>query len=117
MTNLTNNVQIDESLPALRDQLAWETLGTEKQRVIVLLVFAGFLMLVSLIPPPVIEGQLDQVFHGQLNAFLHWRFVVLGLMTIYLIGERALLSYLIKKQRRIPPIHRYITAFIETSSP
>jgi len=106
-----------ESLPALRDQLAWETLGTEKQRIIVLLVFAGLLSLVSLIPPPVMSGQLGPIFHGNLGRFMHWRLVVLAVLTVYLVAERILLSYLIKKQQRIPPIHRYLTTLIEMSAP
>src|SRR5262249_31650531 len=117
MTEPTKKARFDESLTTLRDQLAWETLGTEKQRIIVLLIFAAFLSLASLIPPPVLAGQLEPIFHGRLNSFMQWRFAVLGVMTIYLLGERALLGYLTRKQRRIPPIHRYVTALIETSSP
>ena len=117
MTEPTNKNRVDESLTTLRDQLAWETLGTEKQRIIVLLIFAAFLSLGSLIPPPLLAGQLEPIFHGRLNSFMQWRFAVLGVLTIYLLGERALLGYLTRKQRRIPPIHRYVTALIETSSP
>lgn len=97
--------------------LTSETIGAEKQRVIILLVILSALGIFSFIPPSVLDPSFERIFHGQMYVFMYWRFVVLGVMFCYLLGERLLLKYLIEKHRRIPTVYRYLTAFCETSGP
>lgn len=99
------------------ETLASETIGAEKQRVIVLLIIAGALGLFSLVPPSYLGAYFERVFHGRMDVFMKWRFGVLAVMIVYLLGERLLLKYLIERHGRIPPIYRYLTAFFEISGP
>ena len=108
--------ELTDELPSLGEQLDWETLDTEKHRVIVLLVIAVALTLFSLIPPTFFSDRMETAFHGNMKSFIHWRFIVLGGLLCYLVAERLLLAYLIKKQRKTPVFYTYMTAFVETST-
>lgn len=103
----------DRTLAALTS----ETIGAEKQRVFILLLIALGLGVFSLIPPSYLGTYFDRVFNGQVDLFMKWRFTVLGGLICYLIGERLLLTYLIRKHGRIPTVYRYLTAFMEVSGP
>ncbi|HKR14040.1 MAG TPA: adenylate/guanylate cyclase domain-containing protein [Pyrinomonadaceae bacterium] len=94
--------------------LASETLEAEKQRVMVLLIIAAALAMFALVPPGYLGTYFERVFHGQTDVFMLWRFSVLGGLVCCLLAERLLLTYLIEK---VPTAYRYITAFVETSSP
>ena len=116
MTKAAIETRVETKSPSLGQQLEWETLGTEKHRVIVLLVIAVALTLFALIPPTLFSGRFETAFHGKLGAFVQWRFIVLGGLLAYLIAERLLIARLIKKQRKIPILYNYLTAFVETST-
>jgi adenylate cyclase len=99
------------------DELAAEALGTEKLRVMVLLLIITTSALLSLIPPTYLAPSIGSAFRGNIETFLRWRFVVLGGLALYLVVERLLIGHLIKSQRSLPRIYPYVTAVIETSCP
>jgi len=99
------------------DELAAEALGTEKLRVMVLLLIITTSALLSLIPPTYLAPSIGGAFRGNIETFLRWRFVVLGGLALYLVVERLLIGYLIKSHRRLPRVYPYLTALIETSCP
>lgn len=99
------------------ETLTSETLGAEKQRVIILLIIALGLGLFSLIPPSYLGTYFERVFNGRVDLFMRWRFTVLGVLICYLVIERLLLTHLIRKHGRIPIVYRYLTAFMEVSGP
>lgn len=104
--------------PSVTDgDLALETLGTERLRVIVLLAVGGSLAVLSLIPPTYFSSNLADAFQGTMHLFIAWRFVVLSGLFLYLIAEHLILRRLIVSKRKIPTVYRYVTALIETSFP
>ncbi|HXD31972.1 MAG TPA: adenylate/guanylate cyclase domain-containing protein [Pyrinomonadaceae bacterium] len=104
--------------PSVADaDLALETLGTERLRIIVLLALGGALSFLSLIPPTYFSSSMESAFRGNMSMFIAWRFVVLSGLVLYLVGEHLILRRLIARKRRIPTIYRYATALIETSFP
>jgi len=117
MTELATQNLSDQAIAAATDQLDGETLAAEKQRLFILLIIAVALAGFALIPPAVLSGELNRVFHGNAATFIRWRFIVLGFLVLYLAIERLVLEYRIRRQQRIPTFQRYITAFIETSTP
>jgi adenylate cyclase len=102
---------------AAGNEIAFETLGTEKLRIMVLLAIMSAAALFSLIPPTYFSPEMANAFRGNLTPFIKWRFVVLGGLVLYLLAERLLLSFLIKRNRTLPGIYHYVTALIETSCP
>src|SRR5262249_39687947 len=117
MTEVSPNTIAETVSVAPDEELAFETLGTEKLRVMVLLIIVGSSAAISLIPPTFFAAGLEREFQGNMLLFLKWRFLVLGGLVLYLCAERALLSELMRHNRRIPLIYPYVTAFIETSCP
>jgi adenylate cyclase len=97
--------------------LTQETLGTERLRVIVLLTMGGAFAFFSLIPPTYFSSDLADAFHGKMDSFIAWRFLVLFGLFLYLLAEHLILRRLILSQRGIPTSYRYLTALIETSFP
>jgi adenylate cyclase len=97
--------------------LELETLSTEKLRVLVLTIVIGTGLCLSLVPPTYFANGMEDAFHGEVQSFAYWRFIVLLGLILYVLAERILLSYFIKSGRRVPTFYRYGTAFIETSCP
>jgi len=97
--------------------LELETLSTEKLRVLVLSIVIGSGLCLSLIPPAYFADGMEDAFHGEVQSFAYWRFVVLLGLILYVLAERILLGYFIKSGRRVPTFYLYVTAFIETSCP
>lgn len=94
-----------------------ETLSTERLRVLVLIIVIASGLSLCVISPTFFSEDIARAFHGRLQSFIHWRFVVLLVLIVYLITERMLLGRRIKNGRKTPTFYRYLTAFIETSCP
>ena len=101
----------------LEAELEREALGAERLRVLVLMIVIGVGLTLSMIPPAYFAGDNAGAPRGDLQSFAHWRLAVLFALTIYLVGERVLLSRLIEDGRKAPAYYRYGTAFVETSCP
>ena len=94
-----------------------EALGTERLRVLVLTVVITVSLFLSLIPPTFFSEGIEQVFHGEMQSFVYWRFIILLALALYLLAERVLLGYVFVNGRKVPGFYRYATAFVETSFP
>ncbi|HEX8068760.1 MAG TPA: adenylate/guanylate cyclase domain-containing protein [Pyrinomonadaceae bacterium] len=101
----------------LEDEFAREALSAERLRVLVLLVVIATGLTLSLVPPVFFSADIAGAFHGRLRSFVLWRFGVLLALVVYLCAQRLLLSWLTRRGRRVSPLYRYATAFVETSTP
>lgn len=110
-------VKKDHELSSAENDLTFAALGTEKLRVMVLMAIITASALFSLVPPTYFAPGVAAAFHGDLTSFLLWRFALLGGLVVYLVAERWLVGYLIKRTRQLPKIYHYFTATIETSCP
>jgi adenylate cyclase len=105
------------NIEGVEDGFAFASLGSEKLRVMVLLVIIAAAAVFSLVPPTYFSPTVAEAFHGNLIPFIQWRFVLLAGLVLYLVAEHLLVSYLIKNNRQLPHIYHYFTATIETSCP
>ena len=101
----------------LKAEFEREALGTERLRVLVLTIVITVSLFLSLIPPTFFSEGIEHVFRGEMQAFVYWRFVILLVLALYLVGERVLLGHVFKNGRKVPGFYRYATAFVETSFP
>lgn len=101
----------------LEAELDREALGTERLRVLVLLIFMAAGLLLSVMLTAYFSEEMDGAFGGNLRSFVRWRLVVLLPLIGYLVAQRALLGRFIRQGRKAPAFYRYVTAFVETSCP
>jgi len=94
-----------------------EALSTERLRVLVLIIVIATGLSFCLISPAFFSEELARGFHGRVQSFAQWRFIVLLVLIVYLIAEHIMLGRRIRSGRRTPTFYRYLTAFIETSCP
>lgn len=94
-----------------------EALGTERLRVLVLLIVIATGLSLSLLSPAFISEEIARAFHGSAGTFVQWRVAVLLVLIAYLVAERVRLNRLNRSGRSIPPFYRYFSAFVETSFP
>lgn len=101
----------------LSDELDREAMSTERLRLLVLIIVIASGLLLYLIPPDLLSGDIARDFHGHYQSFFHWRLCVLLALITYLIVERVLLGRRITRGRKVSPFYRYLSALVETSSP
>ena len=102
---------------AFEDEFAWEVMRSDLLRVTILtgVVLSSVLAVIVLLIFSL--EQFRKAFHGNLEGFLITLGVVAGSNIIFLLIERAVLSHMIRKQRKVPEWAQYLTALIETSIP
>ena len=94
-----------------------EALSTERLRLLVLTAVVVSGLFLSLIPAALSSEGVEQVFHGNVRAFVYCRSAILLLLVLYLTAEWLRLGQRIKTGGRVHDIYHYVTAFVETSCP
>lgn len=101
----------------LENEFEREALGSERLRVLVLLIVIATGLSLTLVSPAFISEEVARLFHGEARTFIRWRVGVLFVLAVYLVAERVRLNRFIKSGRKIPAFYRYFSAFVETSFP
>ena len=94
-----------------------EVLGTERLRVLVLIIVIATGLSLTLISPAFISEEVARFFHGEARTFIRWRVGVLFVLVAYLVAERVRLNRFIKIGQKPAIFYRYFSAFVETSFP
>jgi adenylate cyclase len=102
---------------AFESEFALEVLRSDKLRVTILLgVIVSAVLVVSVLLVASFE-QFRRAFHGNIKGFLISIGVVAGATVVCLLTERAVISRMIRKKKRVPDWVQYLSAFVETSIP
>src|ERR1051325_8536435 len=94
-----------------------EALGSERLRVLALLIVIATGLSLTLISPAFISEEVARFFHGEAGTFIRWRVGVLCVLVMYLVAERVRLNRFVKRGQKPPTFYRYFSAFVETSFP
>ncbi|MBV8857563.1 MAG: adenylate/guanylate cyclase domain-containing protein [Acidobacteria bacterium] len=106
-----------EAESILEAEFEREALSTERLRLLVLTAVVVSGLFLSLIPSVLSSEGVEQIFHGNVRAFVYWRSAILLLLALYLTAEWLRLGRRIKTGGRVHDIYHYVTAFVETSCP
>ena len=102
---------------AFESEFALEVLASDQLRVTILIgVISTALLVVSALLAASFE-QFDRAFHGNMKGFMLTFGTVAGSALFCLLLERAAISRMIRKQKRVPEWVQYLSAFVETSIP